>query len=136
MWTSSAIPYISLFCHQQTPALSISYFFHVPCTILFKVYFYTILFIFSFLFNRSRSETGVVNQIQMSHFRRRSTIDQLNVQTTTAEKEKLYTLSNIITLNCKVALFCLRSRSVSIVQANYLKNAGFHFLANLEVECL
>ena len=51
---------------------------------------------FSFLSYRSQSKAGVVNQISHLSVRRKSTIGQLNVQTATAEKEKLYTLSNII----------------------------------------
>ena len=63
-------------------------------TILSNVYFYMVSAIFPFLFNRSQSKAGVVNQMSHLCFRRRSTI-QLNVQTATAEKEKLYALSNM-----------------------------------------
>ena len=75
--------------------LSFSYSFHVPCTILFKVYFYTVRSMFPFLFNQSQSEVGVVNQKGKLCFRRRSTIGQLNLQSATTKKEKLYTLSKI-----------------------------------------
>ena len=73
-----------------------SYFFHVPCTILSSVYFYLVRTMFPFPFNRSQSKTGVANQISRVCFRRRSTIGQVNVQTTTAEKKKNIPLSNII----------------------------------------
>ena len=76
--------------------LSFSYSFHVPCTMLFKVFFYTVRSMFHFLFNQSQLKAGVVNQISKTCFRIRPTIGQLNVQTATAKKEKLYTLSKII----------------------------------------
>ena len=65
--------------------LSFSYYFHVRCT---KIYFCTVCSIFSFLFNRSQLNAGVVNQMSRLCFCRRSTIGQFNVQTATAEKEK------------------------------------------------
>ena len=61
---SSAIPYISLFCHQQTHSV-IFIVFHVLCIILFNVYFYIVRSMFPFLFNWSQSKASVVNQ--MSH---------------------------------------------------------------------
>ena len=47
-------------------------------------------------FNRSQSEAGDVYQMSHLSFRRGPNMGQLKVQTATAEKEKLYTLSNII----------------------------------------
>ena len=44
---SSAIPYISLFCHQQTHSV-IFIVFHVPCIILFNIYFYIARSMFPF----------------------------------------------------------------------------------------
>ena len=109
-WTSNTISYNSSCCHQRT-AMSFSYSFHVPYTILSNVcYFCTVRSMFSFLFNRSQSEAGVVNQMRHLSFRGRSTIGQVNVQTTTDEKEKLYILSN-----SKVRLF------LSEVQEMFLK---------------
>ena len=91
----SAIPYISLFCLQKTHTVIFIFF---SCTIhyTFKVYFYTVRSMFPFLFNQSQLKAGVVNQISKACFRRRPNIGQLNVQTATAKKEKLYTLSKII----------------------------------------
>ena len=87
MWASSTIPYTSLFFHQQT------------CTVIFMYYaLYFPTFIFALhvpcfpFFNRSQSEAGVLNQLSPLFFRRGSGTGQLNVQTATAEKEKLYNL--------------------------------------------
>ena len=65
MWTSSAILYISLFCHKQTPILLFSYSFHVSCIIFSNVYVYIVRSMFLFLFNWSQSKASVTNQ--MSH---------------------------------------------------------------------
>ena len=51
---------------------------------------------FAFLIILSQSKAGVVNKMNHLCFRRMSTIGQLNVQTATAEKKKLYNLSTII----------------------------------------
>ena len=75
--------------------MSFSYSFNVPCTILSNVYFYTVCSISSFLFHRSQLKSGVVNQMSHLYFCRKATIDQLNVQTVTAEKEKWYNLSKV-----------------------------------------
>ena len=75
MWTSSAIQYISLFCPQQIQ------------TIPFNVYFYIVRSMFLFLFNRSQSKAGVVNQMNHVCFGRRPAIGQFNVQTATAKKK-------------------------------------------------
>ena len=77
--------------------LPFSYFIHVAT----MHYTFGLLFLHctlhvSFLFDRSQSKTGVVNQMSRLCFCRRSTIVHLNVQTATAEKETLYTFSNII----------------------------------------
>ena len=80
-----------------THTLANSYSFHLPCTILSNVYFYICTFTFLFLFDWSQSKAVLLIK-WVSHlcFCIRSTISQLNKQTATAEKEKLYTLSNII----------------------------------------
>ena len=93
MWMSRTIPYISLFCHQQIHAV-IFIFFSCTMHYIFNVYFYTILSMRPFPFNRSQSKAGIVNQMNHPCFRKRSAIGQLNIQVTTAEK--LYTLSNIL----------------------------------------
>ena len=59
MWSRSAIPYISLFYHQQTHSVHFLFMYHA-------LYFPTFIFtLFPFLFNWSLSKAGVVNQ--MSH---------------------------------------------------------------------
>ena len=54
--------------------LSFSNSFHVPCIIIPDVYFFIL-----------QSKAGVLNQMAHLCFRRRSTIDQLNIQTATAD---------------------------------------------------
>ena len=61
---SSAIPYISLFCHQQTHSV-IFIVFHVPCITLSTFIFTLCVPRFRFIFNWSQSKASVVNQ--MSH---------------------------------------------------------------------
>ena len=65
-----------------------------------SLYFPTFIFAlyvpFFTFFNRSQLEAGDFNQMSRLSFHKGSNIGQLNVQTATAEKEKLYTLSNII----------------------------------------
>ena len=78
--------------------LSFSYSFHLTCTILSKVHFYTVYSMFLFLFNQSQLKAGVANQISQLCFCRKSTIGQLNVQTATAENKKIYTLRKIINI--------------------------------------
>ena len=93
VWTSSAIQYISLFCHQQIQ------------TIPFNVYFYIVRSMFLFLFNRSQSKAGVVNQMNHVCFGREPAIGQFNVQTAIAKKKNYvhWVIYNI--LNLKVGLF-------------------------------
>ena len=43
--------------------LPFSYLIHVPCTILTNVHFYIVRSMFVFIFNRSQSKTGAVNQM-------------------------------------------------------------------------
>ena len=95
MWTSSAILYISLFCHQQTRTVV---FINFSYTMISNVYFYTTCSMFSFFFNQSQSKAGVVNQMSHLCFRRKSAIGQLNVQTATTGKEKLYAWSTICSM--------------------------------------
>ena len=57
-----------------------------------RFFFYIVRSMFPFPFNRSQSKIGVVNRMSRLCFRRRSNIGQINVQTPTAEKEKLCTL--------------------------------------------
>ena len=64
MWTSSAIPYFSLFCHQQTHTV-IFMFFSGTMHYTSNAYFYIVSSTFPFLFNWSQSKASVVNQ--MSH---------------------------------------------------------------------
>ena len=68
--------------------LYFSYSFHAPFIIPSKLHFNTTLSMFAFLFNQSQSIAGVVNQMIDLCFPKRFTIDQLNVQPATAEKEK------------------------------------------------
>ena len=68
--------------------------FHILYTILFTVYFYTILSMFLFLFHWSHLKAGAVPSSDSYLFRKRSTISQLNVQAATAKNEQQYTLSN------------------------------------------
>ena len=97
MWTSSAILYISLFCHLQIHT-AIFIFFSNTMYYTFQRLFLRCTCRISLSFTQSQSKAGVVNQMSHLCFRRRSTIDQLNVQTATAEKEKLYSLSKIINI--------------------------------------
>ena len=56
------------------------YSFHIRCTILSTVYFYTLLSMFPFLFNWSLLKAGAVQSSDLSLFCTRSTIGQLNEQ--------------------------------------------------------
>ena len=67
-----------------------SYFIHLPSTMLSNFYFYFVRSMFPFLLNQSQSKAGVANQMICLCFPRSSVIGQLNVQTATAEKKKLY----------------------------------------------
>ena len=82
-----AIPYISLFNLQQTDTVDLI-FFSLSCILLSNVHFHTVLSIFPFLFNRSQSKAGVVNQMTHPCFRKKLVLGQLNVQAATAGKEK------------------------------------------------
>ena len=107
MW-ASRLSRISVYFAINKLALSFSYSFHVPYTVLSNVYFYTVRYMFFLLFHGSQSEAGIVNQISHLSFHRKPTVGQLNVQTATAEKEKLiYLVSN------KLLFFGLRSRECS-----------------------
>ena len=48
--------------------LVFSYSFHVPCIILSNIYFYIVLSMLPFLFNRSQSKPSVVNQVSQIFF--------------------------------------------------------------------
>ena len=63
MWASSGIPYITLFCHQQTHTIIFIFF---SCTMHYTFqHFRIVRSMFHFLFNRSQSTASIINQ--MSH---------------------------------------------------------------------
>ena len=62
MWSSSAIPCISLFCNQQIHNV-FSYSFQAPHIMLSNVCFYIVRSMFPFLFNWSQLKASVVNQM-------------------------------------------------------------------------
>ena len=56
------------YCHfkiSKNLIMLFSYYFHFPCIILSKVYFYIVCPMFLFLFNWSRSKVSVVNQMSI-----------------------------------------------------------------------
>ena len=68
MRTSNAIPYISLFCHQETHTVIFTFF---SCTMHYTFWrlFLHWPLMFSLLFNRSQSKGSVVNQMSHLFFR-------------------------------------------------------------------
>ena len=85
--------------------LSFSYFFHAPCTILFNVYFYTVRSIFPFLLINHNLKQVLLTKWVIFYFRRRSIIGQLNVQPTTAKKDRNYKFSNGIYIKLQSCSF-------------------------------
>ena len=67
MWTSSAISYISLFCHEQTHTV-IFIFFSCTMHYSFQRLFYIVRSMSAFLFNQSQPKASVVNQMSHLYF--------------------------------------------------------------------
>ena len=76
--------------------LQFPYSFHILSTILSIVNFHTVLSMFSLLFYCSHLKAGTVYSSNLSLFRKRSIISQLNVRAATAENEEQDIYSNII----------------------------------------
>ena len=79
--------------HNHVLVLEDRTFHRKVLTRLYRNNKFNILINFNFIL---QPKVGVVNQMNHLCFRRESTIGQLNVETATAEKEKLYILSNKI----------------------------------------
>ena len=85
--------------------------FHVPCTLLFTVYFHTVISVFRtsiyavFVIDRTRKQTLLIQLFDFAFTKGPPSISQSNVQAVKAEKEKQYTLSNMIYI--KVPNCCL-----------------------------
>ena len=87
------------------------YYFHVPCTVLFTVYFRTVISMLRFLCYWSHSKVNAVNQtIQLFLTKDLPSISQSNVQAVTAKNECNIPWVTWYTLNYKIiAFFSLRS---------------------------
>ena len=81
-------------------------------TVLFSLYFHTVISMFSFLCYWSHSKAYAVNEIIQLCFYERSTIDsQSNVQAGAAENEEQYAMSKIIYIKLQKCCF-LSLRSI------------------------
>ena len=69
--------------------------FHVPCTVLFTVYFHAVLSMFCFLRYSLHSKTNAANQTIQLGFYWTPLVTQSNVPAVTAENEEQYILSYI-----------------------------------------
>ena len=70
--------------------------FHILCTILSIVNFYSVLSMFPFLFFLSHLKPGTVHSSNSSLFPKKSVTGQSQVPAATAGKEEQYNSSNII----------------------------------------
>ena len=79
-WTSSAIPFISLFCHHQTHTVIFIFF---SCTMHYpfqRAFSHCTFYVSLFLFHRSQLTASAFNRMIHLCFRKKSLIGQLNVQ--------------------------------------------------------
>ena len=88
MWTS--ITYASLFWHQQSD--TVFAIFQVPCTVVFTVYFHTVISVFCtnisafFVIVRSHKQTLLIERFNFVSTKDLSLFSQLDVQAVKAEK--------------------------------------------------
>ena len=91
IWTTT-ITYISLFWHRQTD--TVFSIFHVPCTVLFTVYFHTVIFVFRtsiytvFVIDRTRKQTLLIKWFNFVFTKDLPSISQSNVQAVKVEKKE------------------------------------------------
>ena len=76
LWTSTATPYISLLCHQQTRTVIFIFFscIIISCTCICNISCFPF-----FLIDRNRKQVLFIKE--SSIFRKSSTVGQINVQT-------------------------------------------------------
>ena len=100
----STITQVSLFWHPQTDNLFP--IFHVPFTVLFTLYFHTVISVFCtsiyavFVIDRTRKQT-LFKLFNFVFTKDLQSISQSIIQAVKAEKEEYYTLSNIIYIKLK-----------------------------------
>ena len=103
---TSTIKEVSVYFGISKLTLYFPYCFHVPGTVLFTVYFHTVISCFAFsVIDRTRKQTPVNQTIQLCLIK-----DLPSVQSNVPENEEQHTLSKIIYIkfqNC--CFFSLRS---------------------------
>ena len=81
---------------------TVFFIFHVPCTVLFTVYFHTVISVFCtsvyavFVIDRTRKQTLLIKWFNFVFTKDLPSISQSNVQAVKAEKEEQYTFSKMI----------------------------------------
>ena len=112
--------------------------FHISCTVLFNVYFHTVISVFHtsiytvFVIDCTRKQTLLIKLFDFVFTKDLPSISQSNVQTVKAEKEEQYILSNMIYIklpNCCFFFFdfYFEAREMYTNQLNNICN-GVHFL--------
>ena len=101
----STFRWVSLFWHPQTDLLF--HIFHLPFTVLFTLYFHTVISVFCtsiyavFVIDRTRKQTLLIKWFNFVFTKDLPSISQSNIQAVKAEKEEWYTLSNMIYIKLK-----------------------------------
>ena len=91
IWTST-VTQVSLFWHQQTD--TVFFIFHVPCTVLFTVYFHAVTSVFRtsiyavLVIDSTRKQTLLTKWFNFVFTKDLPLISQSNVQAVKAEKEE------------------------------------------------
>ena len=112
--------------------------FHISCTVLFNVYFHTVISVFhtsiyaAFVIDCTRKQTLLIKLFDFVFTKDLPSISQSNVETVKVEKEEQYILSNMIYIkipNCCFFFFdfYFEAREMYTNQLNNICN-GVHFL--------
>ena len=103
-------------CFDISKLILYFFIFHLPCTVLFTVYFHTVISVFRtsiyafFVIDRTRKKTLIIKLFDFVFTKALSSISQSNVEAVKAEKEEQYTLSNMICIKLpKCCFHALRS---------------------------
>ena len=112
------------------------YYLYVPCTVLFTVYFHTV--ISSLHLDRTRKQTLLIKRSNFVLTEDLPSISQLNVQAVTAKNEEQYALSNMIYIKLQIFFEVYFERGTPKMYTNQLKVVctGIHFLAKFMLSVL
>ena len=112
------------------------YYLYVPCTVLFTVYFHTVISMLHL--DRTRKQMLLIKRSNFVLTEDLPSISQSNVQAVTAKYEEQYALSNMIYIKLQIFFEVYFERGTPKMYTNQLKVVcnGIHFLAKFMLSVL